>query len=61
MRPEGPEATTAYFLANISLNAAVLVPLFILWIASLRLVRSQRDPSRSAFMWMKLALPLFAL
>ena len=50
-----------YLTANIVLNAVLALPMFVLWIYSFPQVSGAHDPARTSFVWMKVALPLFAM
>ena len=47
-----------YLIVSLGLHATIIVPLFIAWIYSLRVVKHGGDRARLGFVWMKATFPL---
>jgi hypothetical protein len=50
-----------YTYAEIGLDGLPILPLVIIWLASLCAVLRRADPARWGFTWMKLAIPLITM
>ena len=46
-----------WYIAGAAMSGIVIMPLLILWAIALCTVRRRGDPARTAFRWMKVAMP----